>query len=257
MYRSLLIQTALVAAFIGCGATMGHSADQRSVPWQPSLEDAFPQADEQNKIVFVTFVAEWCGYCRRLQQTVLPSSTLSSVWTRHAVPVRVDVDRHPGISARFAVRSLPTAYLMTPDGKVLGMILGLRSAEQYRDAIVAAGNSYQQYQAVSEQASSGDAESVLLAAELEIRSYQWTEDGLRRLVQLSDEPSLDDDQRLRMEMLTLMARLQTGEWDAAEQTIDRIMSAFPEDQLGDVTDELEGMRTLIDRARTNQANPQG
>jgi thioredoxin 1 len=75
---------------------------------------------QSDKPVIVDFWAEWCGPCHAV------APVLERLAARHAGSlkvVKVDVDRSPGLAARFQASSIPLLVLVR-DGAELERIVG-------------------------------------------------------------------------------------------------------------------------------------
>lgn len=81
--------------------------------------------------ILVDFYADWCGPCRMLAPVV---DELAAERSGEVVVLKVDTDRHPGISERFGIRGIPT-LIAFKDGRETGRHVGMaRRAEL--DALV-------------------------------------------------------------------------------------------------------------------------
>ena len=74
----------------------------------------------QEGVLMVDFWAEWCGPCRAVAPT-LEALALES--GGKVVLAKVNVDEHPGLAARYGIRSIPT-ILLVKDGKVRDQVIG-------------------------------------------------------------------------------------------------------------------------------------
>lgn len=107
-----------------CG-NCGHN-----LPWIVDAGDAdFRHIAEESTVpALIDFWAEWCGPCR------LVSPVLDQLATEKAGRiklVKVDVDRAPGLSARFAVQSIPTLMVIV-SGVVVARQAGAAPASTLR-----------------------------------------------------------------------------------------------------------------------------
>jgi len=83
--------------------------------------------------VLVDFYADWCGPCRILAPVV---DELAQARSGALLVLKVDTERHPGISERFGIRGIPTLIAFRR-GKETGRHVGLARREQL-DALVGA-----------------------------------------------------------------------------------------------------------------------
>jgi thioredoxin 1 len=70
--------------------------------------------------VLVDFFAEWCGPCKAMAPAL---DQVAAEMKGKLKVVKVDVDQNPGITAKYAIRAMPT-LLVFKDGKVVGQNVG-------------------------------------------------------------------------------------------------------------------------------------
>ena len=83
--------------------------------------------------VLVDFWAEWCAPCKRLAPTI--DAVALELDGKMAVG-KVNVDDHPGVSARFGIRGIPTMILFK-GGKPVDQIVGLVSKDELKKMVSA------------------------------------------------------------------------------------------------------------------------
>ena len=84
--------------------------------------------------VLVDFWAEWCAPCKRLAPTI---DAVAAELDGKMVVGKVNVDDHPGVSARFGIRGIPTLILFK-DGNAVSTKVGALSKTQLTAFIDAA-----------------------------------------------------------------------------------------------------------------------
>jgi thioredoxin 1 len=79
----------------------------------------------------VDFYAEWCGPCKVMDPLM---QQLKDELDGKITVVKVDVDSHPDIPARYAVRGMPTMMIFK-DGQPEDVIVGAQSYKALRARI--------------------------------------------------------------------------------------------------------------------------
>ncbi|MCB1314515.1 MAG: thioredoxin family protein [Leptospiraceae bacterium] len=83
--------------------------------WLSDLSTARSRAAREGQPILLDIVAPWCGYCRRMQQEVYPTTTVQKV-SRHYVKVRINGEEHPDLMRQYGVTGFPTIVVMDPRG---------------------------------------------------------------------------------------------------------------------------------------------
>jgi len=106
------------------------------VQWAGTWDAAFFRAKSEEKVVLVTFYADWCIWCKKLEDTTLADSSVVSFLAEKTVPVRLDVDgAGRELSDEYRVDGLPTVLILKNDGTELGRIPGYLPPEGFLERI--------------------------------------------------------------------------------------------------------------------------
>lgn len=85
------------------------------------------------KPVLVDFWAAWCGPCRAISPIL---ESLAEDYGDRLTVAKVDVDANEALAREYRIRSIPTVMLVA-DGEIRRMLVGARSAQEYRDGVEA------------------------------------------------------------------------------------------------------------------------
>jgi thiol:disulfide interchange protein len=90
-----------------------------SFEWTTDLDTALADARTSGRLVFVDFHATWCPPCITMKHEVWPDQAVGAALKDGFIPVAIDVDRDPRVSARYDVRAIPTLLVLDSDGAVV------------------------------------------------------------------------------------------------------------------------------------------
>lgn len=88
----------------------------------------------QKGVTLVDFHANWCGPCRTLAPVL---EQVAREMTGKAVIGKIDIDTEQKTATHFQITSVPTMILFK-NGKEVGRLVGLRSAQAVKDFIQSA-----------------------------------------------------------------------------------------------------------------------
>lgn len=103
------------------------------VEWSPNLKAAHKLAVRDNKPLLLVFGADWCHFCKKLENESLAHPALANYINTTYVPVHLDFDKDERAREILKVERLPCTILVTKDAEILDRFEGyMPAAEVYR-----------------------------------------------------------------------------------------------------------------------------
>jgi len=113
------LKTAIfLAAFFGLQSTPVFAID-----WQSDYAAALEQARQQDKYIMIDFFAEWCHWCKVLDEKVYSDAAVQEA-AGNFVCVKIDADKNRSLMVSYSVRGLPTIVFLNSRGEEVQRIVG-------------------------------------------------------------------------------------------------------------------------------------
>lgn len=145
-------------------------------------------AKQKNHLIFVDLFAQWCGWCHRFEAEVVPSEVFQKA-TSDMVLLRLDTEdggEGTKMAQKFAISSLPTFLVLTPDLTLAGIIRGYAAPNEFVKMLKETRGKHEKFLALvqSEKSFGKDYQKRLdLAREFNMRSaFTDSESRLKKLV---------------------------------------------------------------------------
>ncbi len=105
-----------------------------AVEFEPTIEkarakEAAPEG-EPKKLLVVTFGADWCKWCRKLEADTFMDERVGALSDKF-LWVKVDVDEQKELAARFRVQGLPQTFVLDGDDRIIAVRPGYAAPEEF------------------------------------------------------------------------------------------------------------------------------
>jgi thiol-disulfide isomerase/thioredoxin len=93
------------------------------IKWQRDLNAALALAHDENKPVMIDFYADWCAWCKKLDNDTYGDKNIQLISGRF-ICVKINGDADKASVARFNIRGYPTIVFISPKGETLQVMPG-------------------------------------------------------------------------------------------------------------------------------------
>ena len=98
-----------------------------------TYQEVLDQAKQQNKIVMIDFITDWCKWCIETDRKVYTNPDVSSFANEHQINWKIDAEKGegPDLAKKYGVKGFPTIVFASADGSEIDRIYGYVPAELF------------------------------------------------------------------------------------------------------------------------------
>ncbi|HYV45138.1 MAG TPA: DUF255 domain-containing protein [Myxococcaceae bacterium] len=86
------------------------------IAWKPWSKEVLDRAASEHRLVLLDVGAVWCHWCHVMDEVTYRDPAVVGLVKRGYLPVRVDQDADPALSARYEAWGWPATIILRPDG---------------------------------------------------------------------------------------------------------------------------------------------
>jgi len=126
LITTILASTASALLLSGCSA----AAADGSPKWNTDVAAALKVAATENRPLLVLVTADWCGYCRKMEQETFTTPRLAGQIRDGFVALRINADQHPELVQRLKVEGFPSLLVFSSNGNLVDRTTGYLTATE-------------------------------------------------------------------------------------------------------------------------------
>ncbi|MEQ8769823.1 MAG: thioredoxin family protein [Phycisphaerales bacterium] len=126
----MVVALVALAGFIGWRTFRPPAPTPGAFAGQTRLAAAIEQSNETGRPVIALATADWCPPCQALKRGALVDARVASLIDERAIPVYVDVDKHPDEARQLGAASIPTTYVIR-NGEITAKVTGALAPDDY------------------------------------------------------------------------------------------------------------------------------
>lgn len=123
----IIVVTAAVLIVFGQPSTSNNQSSADTT-WHTDLNSALQDAKNSDKPVFIDFYADWCSYCKELNESTLSDPNVKKKLSKDYITVDINTDQNPDLASQYKIYNLPTVVVLNSNGQEI------KRQEQYMSA---------------------------------------------------------------------------------------------------------------------------
>ncbi|MBS1514669.1 MAG: thioredoxin fold domain-containing protein [Bacteroidetes bacterium] len=122
----------VISLFLGLKAA---NADEIAFE-KGTFNEILKKAKEQNKIVMIDFITDWCIWCKHLDMRVYSNKAVVKYAEKHQINWKTDAEKEgKDLAKKYGVNSYPTLLFVDADGNEIDKIIGFYPAPDFLENI--------------------------------------------------------------------------------------------------------------------------
>ena len=85
------------------------------IEWHEWSEATFEKAANEGKLVLLDVSAEWCQFCKKMEQVTYQDPVVISIISEHYIPIKADIEKTEAVRLLYENFGVPGTIVLTPE----------------------------------------------------------------------------------------------------------------------------------------------
>jgi len=127
--KSVNVVLLIVCFFVWMSHDCMASSDKSGIIKWYSYNEGMARGQKEKKNVFLNFYANWCGYCKKMDNGTFKNPSVIAYLNENFISVKVNTEKERRIAAKYYVNGLPTSWFVSKDGEKISNLPGYVPAD--------------------------------------------------------------------------------------------------------------------------------
>ncbi|MCW9014834.1 MAG: DUF255 domain-containing protein [Gammaproteobacteria bacterium] len=119
MKNKFILLQKLVVIIFGLTSLYSASANSAEANWKTWSTSTLVQAKEEHRLILIALTAEWCMFCKKMDQTTYRDNAVLNIIRQHYIAIKADEALYPELARRFAHVGRPGTIILDSQGNEL------------------------------------------------------------------------------------------------------------------------------------------
>jgi thiol-disulfide isomerase/thioredoxin len=133
LWQIAIVACVLLSACDSRGDAWPTASSQKptDIAWFHDLYEAHRLSAATGRPMLIVFGAEWCHYCRELDNTTLKNPDVVNYVTANFIPVHLDADKDVRLAQILKAKPIPCTVVLSPNAELMGRTFGYQDVQHY------------------------------------------------------------------------------------------------------------------------------
>jgi thiol-disulfide isomerase/thioredoxin len=123
----------LILAFWSGSVVFASGINFLQISNQSQWEEILIRSKNENKLIFIDFYTDWCGWCKKMDREVFSIEEVGSYFNKEFINLKIDAENKElgsGLSSKFNVEGFPTYLFLDKNQNVVSTLVGFQQQNQ-------------------------------------------------------------------------------------------------------------------------------
>jgi len=116
-YKLIFVLFFLLIGQLTLAQTVKKENTTTGIVWHEWSDTAFEKAEKEGKLVLLDIAAEWCQFCKKMEQVTYQDPQVINIINEHYIAIKADIESTEDVRLLYENFGVPGTIVLTPGGE--------------------------------------------------------------------------------------------------------------------------------------------